>query len=72
VATTQTETNNTEPAAVTANRPTINEMLGEAPPTTDERVIATYRGILEASAHAAADAVAELVLQHLEQRGRGE
>jgi hypothetical protein len=62
----------TTEAAVTANRPTINEILGEAPPTTDEGVIATYRGILEAWAYAAADALAELVLQHLEQRERHE
>jgi hypothetical protein len=58
-------------AAVTENL-TINEMLGKAPPTTDERVIATYRGVLEASAYAAADAVAELILEYQEQRDRGE
>jgi hypothetical protein len=57
-------------AAMTENL-TINEMLGEAPPATDERVIATYREILEASAYAAADAVAELILRCLE-RDRGE
>jgi hypothetical protein len=58
-------------AAVTKNL-TVNELLGKAPPTTDENVIATYRGILEASAYAAADAAAELILEYQEQRDRGE